>query len=130
MRIIIAGGRDFKDYGYLKRKVVETFGVLSEKGYIRYNNGITEITIVSGKAKGADELGEKFTKEFQSEFIKLSLKEIPANGDGLNVEMIKYANKSPILGVLIAFWNGTSKYTESVIDLANKYNMKTFIYNY
>ena len=55
VRIIIAGGRDFTDYNLLKEKV----------DYYLQNaiNNNYKIIIVSGTAKGADRLGEKYAKE-------------------------------------------------------------------
>ena len=56
-RIIIAGGRDFSDYDKLKGHVDKCINeALTE------HRG-SEIIIVSGKAKGADSLGERYAKE-------------------------------------------------------------------
>lgn len=53
-RVIIAGGREFASYSFLKRKCDPIFDDL-DKYY--------EIIIVSGGARGADKLGEKYAKE-------------------------------------------------------------------
>jgi hypothetical protein len=59
-KVIIAGGRNFTDYEYLKEKCLEI---------------ITEpCEIVSGGSKGADFLGEKFSKE-----MRFQVKRFPAN---------------------------------------------------
>lgn len=51
-RLIVAGGRDFNDYQYLR----------SSLDYLLQN--ITdEIQIVCGMARGADRLGERYAKK-------------------------------------------------------------------
>ena len=86
----------------------------------------TDIEIVSGTAKGADQLGEKYAKE-----KGYPVKQFPADwskgksaGYVRNEEMAKYAD------ALIAFWNGLSKGTGHMIDLAKKYKLKIRICNY
>lgn len=107
MKIIIAGSRDFDDYELLK----EFCDSLCEN-YLK-----NEIEIVSGRARGADRLGERYAKE-----NNYSIKYFPANWDKYgksagyrrNAEMAEYAY------ALIAFWDGKSKGTKHMIDLANK----------
>ena len=84
--------------------------------------------IVSGTARGADQLGERFAKEFN-----LGLARFPADwsigkqaGYLRNAEMSKYAKEDKEIGVLIAFWNG-SKGTKYMIDLATKDGLKAYI---
>jgi hypothetical protein len=101
MKVIIAGGREFMNYGLLKTKC----------DYLLKNK--TEVEIVSGKAKGADSLGELYAKE-----NNYPIHEFPANwnmhgnaaGPIRNQEMGNFAD------VLIAFWNGESKGTKHMID--------------
>lgn len=103
MKLIIAGGRDFSDYRCLKESV------------IGLNINISEI--VSGNAKGADALGEQFALE-----NNIPVKSFPADwgkngrsaGPIRNKEMADYAD------ILVAFWDGKSKGTKSMIELANK----------
>ena len=127
-RIIIAGGRDFDDYEKLHNEV---FNVLVDLN-MKYKNKISDtmrFEIISGKAKGADLLGEKFAKEYK---VKLTL--FPADWDKYgksagyrrNAEMAKYAvegKEQGVIGVLIAFWDGKSKGTKSMIDLAKRYGL-------
>ena len=51
MKVIIAGGRDFKDYNRLKE--------VCDKILINQNN----IEIISGTAGGADTLGERYAQD-------------------------------------------------------------------
>jgi hypothetical protein len=114
MKVIIAGSRDFDDYELL-RKYCDF-----------YLQNQTEIEIVSGTAKGADQLGERYAKE-----KGYPVKQFPADwskgksaGYIRNEEMAKYGD------ALIAFWNGMSKGTEHMINLAKQYNLKIRICNY
>jgi hypothetical protein len=112
MKIIIAGGRYFSDYDRLYKSCSK----ILEK--------ILDIEIVSGTAKGADMLGERFSKD-----NGYKLKQFPADWDKFgksagyrrNAEMAKYAD------ALIAFWDGNSRGTKNMIDLAEKANLKVRI---
>ena len=85
--------------------------------------------IISGTANGADRLGEAFALKYGIE-----VKRFPAQwhkygksaGYVRNNIMAQYAAKSDELGVLIAFWDGKSKGTKMMIDLAKKNNLKVF----
>ena len=115
MKVIIAGGRTFKDYDLLCRKA-DVF--LSRQ---------SEIEIVSGAAKGADKLGEKYAEERD-----FSIKRFPADwgtfgnaaGYRRNVEMAVYGD------ALIAFWDGSSKGTEHMINIAREQDLKIRIVTY
>lgn len=125
MRIIIAGSRNFNDYNKLKSETLRIVKELKEEGY---NTKRENVEIVSGTARGADQLGERFAKEFN-----LGLARFPADwsigrqaGYLRNAEMSKYAKEDGEVGVLIAFWNG-SKGTKHMIDLATKDGLKVYI---
>lgn len=108
MKIIIAGGRDFNDYDMLCRRVDK---ILSRQ---------TEIEIVSGRAKGADQLGERYAKE-RGYIIKM----FPADwnthrkaaGYIRNIEMANYAD------AVIVFWDKYSKGSKHMIDIAREENL-------
>ena len=114
MKVIIAGGRDFSDYEKLKSFCDET---LSDK---------TDIEIVSGKAKGADSLGEQYAKE-----KNYPVKEFPADwklgrGAGYirNTQMANYSD------MLICFWDGKSKGTKNMIDTARNKSLYVYVCRY
>jgi hypothetical protein len=113
MKVIIAGKRDFNDYEAVKQTA----------DFLLSNQ--TEVEIVSGGAKGADALGEQYAKEkgykltpFPADWNKHGKKAGPIR----NEQMAKYAD------ALIAFWDGESKGTKNMIDLAKQYNLKYHIY--
>jgi hypothetical protein len=122
MRVIIAGSRDFNDYELLKSNV---YNILKDETMKNNSMNFGSFEIVCGKARGADTLGEKFGKEFG-----LTIKYFIPDWNGLgksagyvrNSDMAKYAKVNN--GVLIAFWDGESKGTKHMIDLANKYGLK------
>ena len=101
MRIIIAGGRDFKDYRRLKLVVEHNV------------QNLDCIEIICGEAKGADTLGKQLAVS-----KGWTVHSYPANwerygkaaGYRRNEEMAKHAE------ALIAFWDGKSKGTKHMID--------------
>ena len=135
MRIIIAGGRDFKD----KELFYETMEGLE---FIEKDS-----EIISGMASGADTLGKEYALKFG-----LKLKEMPAKWNDMsepcvakynkynkpynalagykrNEEMAKYASKEDD-GLLVAFWDYKSSGTKNMIDLSYKYNLMVLIFKY
>ena len=112
MKLIVAGSRDFNNYDLLKKSIQENF----QRWEVE--------EIVSGTARGADTLGEQFAKEYD-----IPVKQFPANWDlygksagyRRNAEMANYAD------ALIAFWNGESKGTIHMINLAKEKNLKVVI---
>lgn len=122
MKVIIAGSRTITNQDL----VWATFF----KGLAYFvNNGcklpLGDITIVSGHAQGVDELGEKL-----ADFLKLHCQIFPANwqtygkkaGFLRNLQMANYADS------LIAIWDGKSKGTKMMIDIANKKGLRVFVY--
>ena len=125
LRIIVAGSRDFNDYELLKREVLNI---------VKHDNRPKDyVKVISGGARGADTLGERFAKEF-----RLEIKRFIPDWDGLgkragyvrNVEMAKFAVEDNNDGMLIAFWDGQSRGTKHMIDLANKYGLEVHVVNY
>ena len=114
MKIIIAGSRTFTNYKKLS-EVCDQF--------IQYQ---TDIEIVSGAYyKGADKLGEQYAKErgfkitqFPADWKRFGR----AAGPKRNEQMANYAD------ALIAFWDGKSKGTKHMVDLAKSSGLSTYIY--
>lgn len=114
-KVIVAGGREFKDYELLKKKL----------NYILQNK--QNIQIVSGCARGADRLGEKYAQE-----KGYSIKRFPADwkthglgaGPIRNEEMARYSDGS------VCFWNGVSPGTRDMIKRSKQHKLKhlTVIY--
>jgi hypothetical protein len=121
MRLIIAGGRGFTDYGLLAETM---YTVYDQEILGRYD---TWLEIVSGKAKGADTLGEQFAKD-----LSIPVKEFPADwkthslaaGPIRNKQMGDYADE------LLAFWDGYSKGTLNMIQYMNKLKKPVWVRMY
>lgn len=124
IRIIVAGGRDFDDYELLKATLKEYIDGLDVVD-------LSQIVIISGAARGADTLGEHFAYDYG-----ISIRRFPAKWDELgkragwvrNAEMAKYAAEKH--GVLFAFWDGKSRGTKNMIDLANRYGLEVHVVYY
>jgi len=109
-KVIIAGSRSFQDYSTLK-----TYADF------KLSNIKDTIEIVSGGAKGADSLGERYAKE-KGYLLKIFLADWEQYGKAAgylrNVQMAEYAN------ALIAFWDGKSRGTMHMIQIAHSYGLK------
>ncbi|MEN6554619.1 MAG: DUF2493 domain-containing protein [Methanobacterium sp.] len=113
MRTIIAGGRDFVSYDLLKKAVTEC--------------GWRPTVVISGGAKGADFLGERWAKEnnvpcevFPADWNKYGRKAGPIR----NIQMAENAE------ALIALWDGESRGTKHMIDTATRKGLKVYIQYY
>ena len=118
-RIIIAGSRSFNNYETLKDRVTKFL-------YTKPDDRV----IISGGAKGADALGERYAQEYH-----IPVKRFPANWDtygkkaGIlrNIEMAKYATDDNAEGILIAFWDGVSHGTGHMLRIADDYGMEIYL---
>lgn len=128
IRIIIAGSREFKTDDHY-RKLRETMDA-----YIKNLNLSEEeekqISIISGCASGADTLGEEYAEEknywctnFPADWKNLG----KAAGSIRNKQMADYALEEGYEGHLVVFWNGTSRGTLNMINIASKLGLKTTI---
>ena len=108
-RIVIAGCRDYNNYNEAKKYIDYYLNNLQKE-----NN----IVILSGCATGADTLGERYAKEngFKTEKYPANWKKYgPYAGPKRNKEMAKNCD------YVICFWDGKSKGTKSMINLAKEY---------
>jgi hypothetical protein len=116
-KVIIAGGREFGDYNLLNLKC---------RQFLLTNYKPTDIEIVSGKARGADRLGEQFAEQYG---IKVA--EFPADWDlGKAAGYIRNKDMAEYADALIAFWNGSSRGTMHMINLAKEKGLAVRIVRY
>lgn len=116
MRVIVAGSRGFTDQMTAFHELDKLFEGKAVK-------------VVSGKAPGADLLGELWAQARGH-----ALKCFPAEWDLYgkqagylrNVEMAKYAREQEE-GMLVAFWNGHSRGTEHMIRIAREKGLKVVV---
>lgn len=115
-KLIIAGGREFK-------KSSATFQHIDKLLSKQFKG----IEIVSGGARGADAVGEEYAlsrnlqvKLFEAEWDTYG----KSAGYRRNAEMAAYADG------LLAYWDGESKGTKHMIDLARAKDLKVIIVKY
>lgn len=116
-RIIVCGGVHFNDY----EDFINKMDPLVES----YEN----VTLISGHAKGADTLAEKYASEkgipikvFPAEWTKYG----KAAGPIRNRAMLDYAKEQN--PVVVAFWNGKSRGTGNMIKQAQKAGVECRIF--
>ncbi len=104
-KVIIAGSRGFSNYKLLKEKCNK---YLCEKRK-EYN-----IIIISGGARGADTLGEKYAQD-----EGFSLEKFPANWNkfGKSAGFRRNEQMAEVADALIAFWDGKSHGTKHMIEI-------------
>lgn len=117
-KLIVAGGRDFNDYEKLNNEINRLL-VNQLKNY--------DVHIVSGAASGADGLAIKYAA-----LNNKQLWTFPANWDQFgksagykrNVQMAEFSNG------LLAFWDGQSKGTKHMIDIARRHGLSVRVIRY
>lgn len=115
-KVIVAGSRNFNDYQLLVSKL-----------NMLLVNRLPDVEIVSGTARGADFLGEQYAYEYN-----LSVKRFPANWNAYgkkagylrNLDMAEYAD------ACIVFWDGISKGTKHMIDIATNKGLPLRVIKY
>lgn len=137
VKVIICGSRTFNNYQLLDEKCREIFNNISNTVmYGDYKRDITIMEIISGGAKGADELGERFAFNNSIEIKRFIAKwDRYGKQAGIirNIEMINYAAKkddTEDYGMLIAFWDGKSKGTKQAIEYAKRMKLDVRIIKY
>jgi len=134
-RIVVAGGRNFHQYKLLICKLDK---LLKDKKLTH------EIYIISGKAPGADSLGENYAK-----LRGYKVKEYPAEWDNLNgvdAKFIRTNNNGQAYNVLaghirnekmamnadaaVIFWDGKSTGSKNMIEQAKKYKLIVRVVKY
>jgi hypothetical protein len=111
MRVAIVGSREFDDYELLKETV---------------NNLKLKITtVVSGGARGADRLAERYAKEYGIELLIFK-----ADWDKLGKGAGFARNQTIIDNVdhLVAFWDGHSTGTMDIMKKAYKKNIPVIFF--
>lgn len=111
MRTIIAGSRTITD-------IKKVYRAVSDSGF-----DITQI--ISGCASGVDKLGEEYAT-----FMQIPIARYPANWNlyGKSAGFIRNKEMAENADALIAIWDGESKGTKHMIDIANKRGLKIYVH--
>jgi len=114
-KVIVAGGRDFVNYDLLKSKL----------DILLVNRNPVEI--VSGCARGADKLGEVYAQSAQ-----VPVARFPAQWSehGKSAGYIRNDQMAEYADALVAFWDGKSRGTKHMIDVAISRGLKIRVIRY
>lgn len=119
-KVIVAGGRDFDDYKYMCEKLNELFWC--SEVFQEY-----PIKIISGMADGADTLAIRYADEHDMTKILFpaNWKEHPRMAGILrNEDMLTIGTH------LVAFWDGESRGTKHMIEIAREKGIPIWIFEY
>lgn len=113
--VIVAGGREFNDWELLEYTLDHRLA------------GIKNLVIVSGCARGADKLGEKWALK-----NAIEIRRFPAHWTELgdSAGHIRNEEMARVSDALIAFWNKRSTGTKDMIKLADIYKLHLHVVNY
>ena len=117
-KVIIAGSRGFSNYKLLREQCNK---------FLREKRKTSNVIIVSGHARGADTLGEKYAQDegFALEIYPAQWKKLGKQaGYRRNEQMAEVAD------ALIAFWDGSSRGTKHMIDIMNEKNLLVRVVEY
>lgn len=111
MRTIIAGTRTFNDFKLVQRTMLT----------------IECTTVLSGEAKGADKLGEKWAK-----INDIPVERYPALWErhGKSAGFIRNCDMAREADQLVAFWDGKSRGTAHMIKEAKRRKLKVMVITY
>lgn len=117
IKIIIAGGREFNDYDFLDRCMND----------IEVMHSANTIEVVSGGARGADELGERWANE---RGLTLRVKDADWKKHKQQAGIIRNEEMASMAQVLVAFWDGHSTGTKHMIGAAIRNGLEVHIFRY
>jgi hypothetical protein len=110
LKTIVAGSRSVSDYQVVRDAIVESEILISE--------------VVSGTARGVDKLGENYAR-----IHNLPIAYFPADWDihGKKAGYLRNQKMADYAEALVAIWDGESKGTKSMIDIARKKGLRVFV---
>jgi hypothetical protein len=117
MKCAIIGSRTFNDYELMKTFI----------NSLKLDENLIISEIISGGAKGADKLGEKYALENK---IEKTIFLPDWNTYGKSAGFIRNHDIINTSDIVIAFWDKISKGTKHSIDLATKLKKKIYICYY
>lgn len=111
---MVCGGRDFTNY-FVVKNVLDRCKLKKDT------------VIISGNAKGADTMGERYARE-----NGLQLEIYPANWSkyGKSAGPIRNQEMCNVCDCVIAFWDGMSRGTKNMIDISKEAGHLVFVFDY
>jgi hypothetical protein len=115
-RVIVAGGREFCDYVLLRDTLDRILPHKTKK-----------VVIISGCARGADTLGERYAGE-----RGLECRKFPAQWDlyGKSAGYKRNAQMAENADACVCFWGGSSSGTQHMINIATDKGLQVRVINY
>ena len=112
-RVVVAGCREFNDYPVAKAFIDRCIKDIRQQ---------YTLVFVSGGCRGADMLGERYAKE-----NGFSVERYPADWEtyGRAAGPIRNRQMAEIADYVICFWDGKSRGTSSMLDLATSLGKPT-----
>lgn len=114
-KVIVAGTRTFDDYALMRSKL----------DFFLQNR--TDVEIVSGAARGADQMGERYAAE-----RGFCVTQFPADWDrhGKSAGYIRNAQMAEYADAAVIFWDGMSRGSKHMIDLAKAKGLRVRVVKY
>lgn len=115
MRTIVAGSREVYDYQAVVRAIEDAHTI----------TGLVVTAVVSGAARGVDQLGERYAREHA-----LTCDRRPADWDtyGKRAGYLRNAEMAQNADALVAVWDGKSRGTKHMIDLATAAGLLVYVH--
>ena len=117
-KVVIAGGRDFNDFPGL----CNVMDKLLER-QIKIN----KITIISGGARGADTLGERYARLRNFGLVKMKA---DWNKHGKSAGFVRNKEMLVLTDGVVCFWDGKSRGTKHMVDITNHSPKRLIIIDY
>ena len=114
MRVIIAGSRDVNDYAEVEEAVVKS--------------GFKISCVVSGACRGVDRLGEEYASHHNLQLARFPVTSQHWKVLGRKAGPMRNRRMAENADALIAIWDGKSKGTESMINIARKRGLLIYIH--
>ncbi len=122
MKIIIAGSRTITDYDI----VFDALFHFCWDNKLELEGKLNVPEIVSGHAKGVDIIGEKIAKNHN---LKVTIFPADWNKYGKRAGYLRNEQMADYADALIAIWDGKSKGTKHMIDIAKRKGLKVYIHD-
>ena len=110
MTTIIAGSRTFNNYRLLETTLAKCPWKITQ--------------VISGGARGADTLGEKWARQHS---VPLTVIRANWDADGASAGYIRNTRMADKAETVILFWDGNSKGTRHMLDIAQYSGMRTIL---
>ena len=114
--VLVFGSRTITDYAWVKKWLFKLY-FLDRKDIVRVC-GSPAIAIISGKAPGPDQLGERFANEYKIPVIPRPANWNPSGPGSYNPKAGFERNSTMVAECdeAVGFWDGVSRGTKDTID--------------